>query len=110
VTWLLCGTSGSHLETLSLRLTLSWSTSRSRSVDMYEIATAPLRKCMSVVAGTPGIDSPHACVSKFLPSTVTRTMAERKCWSVMTDRTTAFTAATCAGLAGAAAAEDVDDA
>ena len=38
------------------------------------MATAPLRKCMSTVAGTPVIDSPYALVMISLPSTVTRTM------------------------------------
>ena len=42
------------------------------------MATAPLRKCMSTVAGTPVIDSPYALVMISLPSTVTRTMTARR--------------------------------
>ncbi len=48
---------------------------RSSSVETYEIATAPLRKCMAGVAGTPVMDSPTARVSTSLPPSVTRTIA-----------------------------------
>ena len=56
------------------------------------MATAPLRKCMPVVAGTPVIDSPTAWVTTSLPSTVTRTMAAFRCACAMVSRTMRITA------------------
>ena len=56
------------------------------------MATAPLRKCMPVVAGTPVIDSPTAWVTISLPSTVTRTMTAFRCACAMVSRTTRITA------------------
>ena len=47
------------------------------------MATAPLRKCMSVVAGTPVIDSPDADVTTSFPSMVTRTTADFRCSAAM---------------------------
>jgi hypothetical protein len=61
------------------------------------MATAPLRKCMSVVAGTPGIDSPYALVITSRPPTLTLTMAARRCWLAMTSFTTLSTVAAEAG-------------
>src|SRR5207248_4459590 len=107
---------GSHFETLSSRLTFFSSTSLSSSVDTYEIATAPLRKCMAVVAGTPVIESPKARVMISLPSTVTRTMTARRWRALMLSCTTFVIASPMAGLvertvAGGAAAlvEPPDD-
>ena len=45
------------------------------------MATAPLRKCIAAVAGTPAIDSPSACVITSFPSTVTRRMTALR-WSL----------------------------
>ena len=56
------------------------------------MATAPLRKCMPVVAGTPVIDSPTAWVTTSLPSTVTRTMTAFRCACAMVSRTMRITA------------------
>src|SRR4051812_41810367 len=71
------------------------------------MATAPLRKCMSVVAGTPVIDSPSAAVTTSLPSIVTRTIADFRCSPAMVSRTIFSTACpwawACAG-AGAGGA------
>jgi hypothetical protein len=50
------GSAGSHRETVSLRLTFLRSTSSSSNVLSYVNATAPLRKCIAVVAGCPVID------------------------------------------------------
>src|SRR4051812_37511116 len=61
------------------------------------MATAPLRKCMSVVAGTPVIDSPSAAVTTSLPSMVTRTIADFRCSPAMVSRTIFSTASACAG-------------
>ena len=74
MTWSEWGTSGSHFDSLSSRLTVRSSASLSSSVDTYEMATAPLRKCIAGVAGTPVIESPTASVTTSLPSTVTRTI------------------------------------
>ena len=56
------------------------------------MATAPLRKCMPVVAGTPVIDSPTAWVTTSRPSTVTRTMTAFRCACDMVSRTIFITA------------------
>src|SRR4051794_25930689 len=48
------GISGTHLETLSSRLTFFSSTRMRSGVETYEMATAPFRTCMSTVAGTRG--------------------------------------------------------
>ena len=61
-------------------------------METYEIATAPLRKCMFVVAGTPVIESPTAWVTTSLPSTVTRTMTAFRWVSAMVSRTIFITA------------------
>ncbi len=44
-------------------------------------ATAPFRKCMAVVAGTPSIEVPNACVVRTLLPRVTRTITARN-WYV----------------------------
>ena len=100
------GTSGSHFDSLSSRLTLPWSTSRSSSVDTYEIATAPLRKCIAGVAGTPVIDSPTARVSTSWPSTVTRTITAFRCDCVITSSTIRITASDCEVSVGAGGASE----
>jgi hypothetical protein len=69
------GSVGSHFASGSSSETSFRSTNWSSSVERYEKATAPLRKCISGVAGTPVIDSPNASVSNSRPSIVTRTMA-----------------------------------
>ena len=92
MTWSECGTSGSHVDSLSSRLTVPSSASRSSSVDTYEMATAPLRKCIAGVAGTPVIDSPTASVTTSLPSTVTRTITAFRCDCVIASRTMRMTA------------------
>ena len=67
------------------------------------MATAPLRKCMSVVAGTPVIESPTASVTISLPSIVTRTITALRWASAMVSLTTFITAA---ALTGSAEAEE----
>src|ERR1700739_4333215 len=54
---------------------------------------------MSVVAGTPVIESPAACVRISLPSTVTRTITARRCACAILLRTTRITASALAGSA-----------
>ena len=56
------------------------------------MATAPLRKCMLVPAGTPVIDSPTASVTTSCPSTVTRTMTAFRCSDAIVSRTARITA------------------
>ena len=58
---------------------------RSRMIGLigHEIATAPLRKCMSTVAGTPVIDSPNASATTSSEPRVTRTITERSAYSSM---------------------------
>src|SRR6185369_17956211 len=65
------------------------------------MATAPLRKCMFVVAGTPVIDSPTAWVTISLPSSVTRTMTALRWFADIASRTVFITAS-----ARGSAAED----
>ncbi len=56
-------------------------------METYSKATAPLRKFMAVVAGTPSIEVPRARVSMTLLPSVTRTMADRNWYCVMVWRT-----------------------
>jgi hypothetical protein len=66
---------------------------------VLEGATAPLRKCMAVVAGTPSSESPNAWAVTMWPSLVTAIMAALR-WSVFM--------AFCTILAMAAACGDRD--
>src|SRR4051794_31650701 len=64
------------------------------------MATAPLRKCIRVVAGTPVIDSPYALVITSLPSTVTRTItAFRSCCFIWSSTMLSMAAASALGVA-----------
>ncbi len=56
------GSSGIHFASGSSSAIFLSSTSWATIAPMYVNANAPLRKCMSVVAGTPVIDSPSAAV------------------------------------------------
>ena len=67
------------------------------------MATAPLRKCMSTVAGTPVIDSPYALVMTSLPSTVTRTMTDRRWRAFIASCTVLSIAAACVESTGGGA-------
>ena len=81
VTWPASGSVGIQRSIVSLSVTLCSSTNSISSVATYSKATAPLRKCMAVVAGTPSIESPNAWVVTVLPPLVTlMTTALR--WSV----------------------------
>ena len=72
--------------------TLRSSTYSMRSVPMYANATAPFRKCMSGVAGTPVTDSPNASRARVLPSLVTSTITARRLCSAIASRTIRVTA------------------
>src|SRR6202035_5234955 len=96
---------GRHFAPLSSRLTFFSSTSRSSRVDTYEIATAPLRKCICGVAGTPVIESPTPCVSASLPFTVTRTITAFRCRSASVSLTIFSTASALAVSVDAAGGE-----
>src|SRR4051794_33189509 len=64
------------------------------------MATAPFRKCICVVAGTPVIDSPYALVMTSLPSTVTRTItALRSCCFIWSSTICSMAAASPLGAA-----------
>ena len=93
------GNVGIQRAIVSLSVTLCSSTNSMSSVATYWKATAPLRKCMAVVAGTPSIESPNAWAVTMRPSSVTSMMAALR-WSV--------SMAFCTILAMAAACGDRD--
>ena len=88
-------------------VTFFWSTSSSSSVAMYVNAIAPLRKCMSGVAGTPVIESPKAPVYTSVPFERTCTMTALRWFSAIELRTM-FSIAETEGVSAARARAELD--
>ena len=87
VTLLASGSVGSHFSIVSSSFTFFSSTNCNNRLLRYSNATAPLRKYMSVVAGTPVIDCPNAWFATSWSSFVTFTMTARKCCDFINDWT-----------------------